>query len=200
MDARSRRVVAASVTLGVVASGLLVWQASYAAFSATTTNPNNTFAAGTVVLTDDHQPGTALFSASALAAGDSGSRCIAVTYNGSLAAAVRMYVKAGDLTNTTGDLSPYLTLKVEQGTGSQADCSDFVGASNVYNATGSADTTKTLSDFASTRTDFGTGVGAFAPTGPGQTTTYRVSYWVQDNNAAQGKNDTVTFTWEAQNS
>jgi hypothetical protein len=199
MASRSAKVLAATVPLGIVASGVLVWQASFAAFSATTTNPNNTFSAGTVTLTDDHQPSTVLFNASALKPNSTGSSCIKVTYNGNLAANVKLYVKSGDLTNTLGDLSPYLTFQVAEGTGSAADCSDFAGGSNLYNPTGSGDTTKTLSDFAATKTTFGTGVSAFAPTGAGQTKTYKITYWVQDNNLAQGKNNTAKFTWEAQN-
>jgi hypothetical protein len=199
MSTRSRRITAAAIPLGIVASGVLVWQSSYAAFSATTANPNNSFSAGTVTLTDDHQPSTVLFNASLLKPGSTGSSCIKVTYNGSLAANVKLYVKSGDLTNTTGDLSPYLTLQVAEGTGSAADCSDFASGSNLYNPTGSGDTTKTLSDFAANKTTFATGVSAFAPTGAAQTKTYKVTYWLQDQTLAQGKNNTVKFTWEAQN-
>src|SRR5947209_19250226 len=112
MVSRSGKVLAAAVPLGVLASGVLIWQSSYAAFSGTTTNGNNTFSAGSVTLTDDHQPATALFTAPNLKPGSTGSSCIKVTYNGNLAAAVKMYVKSGDLTNTTGDLSPYLTIAV----------------------------------------------------------------------------------------
>jgi predicted ribosomally synthesized peptide with SipW-like signal peptide len=199
MSRRSRRITAAAVPLGIIASGLLVWQSSFAAFSATTTNPNNSFSAGTVTLTDDHQPSTVMFNASGLKPGSTGSSCIKVTYNGSLAANVKLYVKSGDLTNTTGDLSPYLTLQVAEGTGSASDCSDFAGGSNLYNPTGSGDTTKTLSDFATTKTTFATGVSAFAPTGAAQTKTYKLTYWLQDQTLAQGKNNSVKFTWEAQN-
>jgi len=200
MASRTSKVLAATVPLGIIASGVLVWQASYAAFSATTANPNNSFSAGTVVLTDDHQPSTVLFNASGLKPGSTGTSCIKVTYNGSLAAGVKMYVKSGDLTNTVaGDLSPYLTFQVEEGTGNAANCGDFTGGSNLYKPTGQADTAKTLRDFADTKTTYGTGVSAFAPSGTGQSKTYKITYWLQDNNLAQGKNNTAKFTWEAQN-
>ena len=199
MSTRSRRITAAAIPLGIVASGVLVWQSSYAAFSSSTANPNNSFSAGTVTLTDDHQPSSVLFNASALKPTSTGSSCIKVTYNGNLAANVKLYVKSGDLPNTTGDLSPYLTFQVAEGTGSAADCSDFAAGSNLYNPTGSGDTTKTLSDFATNKTTFATGVSSFAPTGAAQTKTYKVTYWLQDNNSAQNTNSTVKFTWEAQN-
>src|ERR1700712_4334228 len=154
MASRSAKLLAATVPLGIVASGVLVWQSSYAAFSATTTNPNNTFSAGSVLLTDNHQPSSVLFNATALVPGSTDSSCIKVTYNGNLAADVKLYVKSGDLTNTTGDLSPYLTFQVAEGTGNATDCSDFAGASNLYTPTGSTDTNKTLADFAASKATF----------------------------------------------
>lgn len=200
MASRTSKVLAATVPLGIIASGVLVWQASYAAFSSTTTNPGNSFSAGSVTLTDDHQtPATAMFTAGGLKPGSTASSCIKVTYNGTIASAVKLYVKSGDLTNTTGDLSPYLTVQVAEGTGNAADCSDFAGGTNIYNPTGSGDATKTLSDFATTKTTYGTGVSAWTPSTAGSSKTYKVTYWLQDVNAAQGKNNTVKFTWEAQN-
>jgi hypothetical protein len=199
MASRSAKVLAATVPLGIIASGVLVWQSSYAAFSATTTNPNNTFSAGSVVLSNNRQPSSVLFNATALVPGSTDSSCIKVTYNGNLAADVKLYVKSGDLTNTTGDLSPYLTFQVEEGSGNATDCLDFVRETNLYNPTGPTDTSSTLADFAANKTSFATGVSAFAPTSSGQAKTYKITYWLQDNNLAQGKNNTARFTWEAQN-
>jgi hypothetical protein len=199
MSTRSRRLMAVAVPLGMIASGVLVWQSSYAAFTATTTNPGNTFSAGSVTLTDDHQPATVLFNASALKPGSTGSSCIKVTYNGTLAAGVRMYLKPADLTTTGTNIAPYLTVAVDEGTGNNAACSDFVLGANAYNATGSAGTTKTLADFSATKSNYATGAGAFAPTGAAQSKTYKVTYWLQDVNAAQSANATALFTWEAQN-
>lgn len=201
MSTRSRRIVAAAVPLGIVASGVLVWQSSYAAFTATTTNPGNSFSAGTVVLASNRAPASAMFNVGGLAPGDTDDACITVTYNGSLAADVRMYVKPGDLTSVApGSLAPYLTLSVEEGTGTDPSCGDFVRTGFAYNASGSSGTTNTLSAFATGSTAFGSGVGSFAATGSGQSRTYRVTYWTQDDNDAQGRNAGVRFTWEAQNS
>jgi hypothetical protein len=200
MVSRTQKVLAAAVPLGVLASGVLVWQASYAAFSATTTNPNNTFSAGTVTLTDNRQPGTVMFNPTGLKPGSTGSACIKVTYNGSLAANVKMYVAAADLTTSTAtNLAQYLTLEIDEGTGTQTNCSDFSSTATIYNSSGSGDTTKTLSAFSAASNNFATGVSSFAPTGSGQTKTYKITYWVQDNNGAAGMNSTAKFTWEAQN-
>jgi hypothetical protein len=183
--------------LGILASAGMVWQSSYAAFSGTTSNPANSWTAGTVKLTDAAN-GSALLSATGLKPGSTGTAYIELTYGGSLAAATKLYVAGGDLTTTTpSNLAQYLTLKVDEGVGSAANCSDFVATVNDYNPTGS--TAQTLATFASSATSFANGVGAWAPAGNGATKNYRFTWTVQDNNAAQGLNATVTFTWEAQN-
>jgi hypothetical protein len=183
--------------LGILASAAMVWQSSYAAFSATTTNGGNTLTAGTVKLTDAAM-GTALLNATGLKPGSTGSACIKLTYGGSLAAATKLYVATGDLTTTTAsNLAPYLTLKVDEGTGTDPACSDFVSSANDYNPTDS--TASTLATFAAGSTDFATGVSTWAPAAAGAVKTYRFSWTVQDVNAAQGLNATVKFTWEAQN-
>lgn len=197
-SSRVRRNLAKGVLpLGILASAGLVWQSSYAAFSGTTSNAGNSFTAGTVKLTDSAN-GTAILNASALKPGDTGQACIALTYGGSLASNAKLYVAPGDLTTTTpSNLAPYLTLKVDEGSGTAADCSDFSSVANDYNAANAA--TGTLDDFAATSTNFATGAGSWSPNANGQTRTYRFTWTVQDTNAAQGLNATVKFTWEAQN-
>ncbi|MDX6214281.1 MAG: hypothetical protein QOF82_3368 [Frankiales bacterium] len=183
--------------LGILASAGMVWQSSYAAFSGTTSNPGNSLTAGTVTLTDAAN-GSAMLTATGLKPGSTGTACLELTYGGNLAAATKLYVAGGDLTTTTpSNLAPYLTLKVDEGAGSAANCSDFVPSANDYNPTGS--TALTLTTFASSATSFANGVGAWMPAGAGATRDYRFTWTVQDNNAAQGLNATVTFTWEAQN-
>jgi hypothetical protein len=198
-SSRVRRNLAKGVLpLGILASAAMVWQSSYAAFSGTTTNGGNSWTAGTVKLTDAAN-GTAILNATALKPGSTGSACITLTYGGSLAAATKLYVASGDLTTTTGpsNLAQYLTLKVDEGTGTVPSCSDFVASGNDYNPTSS--TAETLSTFASSATNFANGVGAWTPAANGATKDYRFTWTVQDNNAAQGLNATVKFTWEAQN-
>ncbi len=197
-SSRVRRNLAKGVIpLGILMSAGVVWQSSYAAFSATTTNGGNTLTAGTVKLTDAAN-GTALLNATGLKPGSTGTACIKLTYGGSLAAATKLYVASGDLTSTTpSNLAPYLTLKVDEGTGSDPACSDFVQTANDFNPTNA--TTGTLNTFATGATNFATGLGSWAPAANGAVKTYKFSWTVQDNNAAQGLNATVKFTWEAQN-
>jgi hypothetical protein len=183
-----------AVPVGLIVSAALVWQASYSAFSATTTNPTNNWATGTVALTDDDL-GVAMFNATGLKPGSTGSKCITVTYNGSLAAAVDLYGTGKTATNA---LDTYITLTVEQGAGGNfAGCTGFVldtGATNTF--------TGTLATFASTHSNFATGFGTFAPTGSGQAKTYRITYTVSAAapNSTMGSTASIGLTWEAQNS
>src|SRR4051794_38341278 len=94
---------------GMLGSGALVWQASQAAFSGSTNNTTNNFAVNTVTLTDD-DTGSAMFNATGLTTGNTGTKCIKVTYTGDVAAPVRLYAA-----NLTGNLGAYLALTVEMG-------------------------------------------------------------------------------------
>jgi hypothetical protein len=175
------------VPLGLALSAVLIWQGSHSAFTATTLNSGNSFSAGTVSLTDDDS-GTAMFAVTGLEPGDTGSKCIVVTYNGSLASTVNLYVATGGLTGT--GLAPYLNIVIEEGAvGTFASCGAFAATAT--------DFTGTLSAFATASTNFGTGVGAFAPTGAAQSKVYRFTYTLANNNAAQNLNSSVAFTWEA---
>ncbi len=187
-EARVWHVAAALVSLLVVA--LLLLRLSDAAFTATTANASNQFAAGTVTLTDDDSA-TAMFSVTNMAPGASQTRCIKVSYSGSLNANVKLY---GSITGGTG-LGPYLNLTVYRGSGGAfGNCTGFTSTETVY--------TGTLSGFTGTYTSFGTGAGSWAPVGgaPVDDMTYQFVASVQSDNAAQGLTTTATFTWEAQNS
>ena len=189
LDARSNRmtqVMAALLSLALVA--VLVLRVSDAAFSATTENTGSQWTAGDVSLTDDDSD-NAMFAVTNMKPGDTETECIAVTYSGSLDAAVKIY---GTLTAGDG-LDDYLDVTVRRGTGGAfGDCTGFSSVETVYSGT--------LDGFVGTHSSFGTGAGTWAPTGggPDDTVIYEVEVSLQDNNAAQGKTATATFTWEAQ--
>jgi hypothetical protein len=183
-----RWAAALAVPLGLVLSAGLIWESSQAAFTAQTVNAGNTFSAGSVILTDD-DASTAMFAVTGLKPGASGQKCIAVTYGGSLNAAVKLFVAPGDLAGT--GLGGYLNLTVEEGTGgSFGSCAGFTPSGS--------DFTGTLAAFAGASTTSATGVGSFAPAGGSAAVrVYRFSYTLADDNAAQGLTATVKFTWEA---
>lgn len=180
-------------------SGAVVSVGSYSAFSATTSNPTSNWAAGTVVLTDD-DAGTALFTASNLAPGATGTKCIAVTSSGTLASNVKLY---GSGAATTNALSTHINLSITQGTGGGfGTCTGFTPQ-----ATGSSVYSGSLATFGSTYTSFatgaaGTGPQLWAPTGTAsETRVYQFTYTVSATapNTTQGGTAALGFTWEAQN-
>ena len=168
---------------------ILVMASTRAAFFDTTDSAGNALAAGDVVLSDDDS-GSAMFSVSNMAPGDSAVRCIAVQYDGSIVPAdVVLYIGSGDLTGS--GLATYLDMTVELGSGGGfADCTGFSGSTS-YSGT--------LSGFASAHSDFGSGAGGWTAVTTGDDRTYRVTLTLQDDNDAQALNADVTFTWEAQN-
>lgn len=196
-DDGRRRTMVVALPLALVASSAIVYQASNAAFTASTSNGPNTWSSGSVLLSDDDSS-SVMFSATGLKPGSTETKCLNVTYSGSLPGNVRLYV-----TSPSGTLGPYLDLTIEEGTGATGgaslSCTGFVlgsAPSGLLTAPGG-----TLSSFAGTSTDFATGVSAWAPTGAAtEVRSYRVTYTLQDDNNAQNKSAAATFTWEARNS
>jgi len=196
---QSSRILSATkwgvVPVSIVVSGLLVWQASYAAFSSTTTNPTSNWTAGSVALTDDDSA-TALFTAATLKPGSTGTKCIVVTSAGNLASAVKLY---GTTYSTTNAMGSYINLVIDQGTGGTfatsgpTSCTGFTSPVNQF--------TGTLAAFASGNTNYATGVGAWSPTGSGsETKTFRIAYTIDaaTPNSVQAGSAAMGFTWEAQ--
>ena len=188
-----------AVPVALAASGLVVAQSSYSAYSATTVNPTNNWATGTVALSDD-DTNTAAFTAANLKPGSTGSRCIVVSSTGSLPAAVKLY---GTGATTTKALASDITLTVTQGTGgSFGSCTGYTPA-----ATGSSVYTGTLANFGASATNFSTGLGTWATAGvasgaAAETRTYQLTYTVKADttNDTQGGTAAIGFTFEAQNS
>ncbi|TPW78174.1 hypothetical protein FJ657_02860 [Schumannella soli] len=184
-----------AVPAAVLISGAAVAGGSYSAFSATTSNPTNNWTAGTVALTDD-DANTAMFTATNLKPGSTGTKCILVTSTGSLASLVKLY---GTSSATTNALSTYIDLTVTQGSGAtSSSCTGFTPL-----ATGSSVYSGTLANFASSYTSYSNGISSWTTTGAAsETRAYQFTYSVQAAapNSAQGGTAALGFTWEAQNS
>jgi hypothetical protein len=181
------QVAAAAVSLALVS--LLVLRVSSAAFSAQTTSPGNSWATGQIDLSDDDGDGaaSAMFDVTGMLPGDTVTKCITVTYTGSVdPGAVKLFVDVTD-----GGLADHLDLTVREGDGGQyGDCTGF-------NSTATLATAMTLTDFAD-YADYATGAGTWNPTGTGQSKTYQfVAVLGADTpDAAQGADAQATFTWE----
>lgn len=173
----------------VLAVSVLTVHTSRAAFTSRTDNTGSTASAGTVRLTDD-DAGSAMFTVTNMKPGDTVTRCINVTYSGSLTSDVKLYGAAAG----TG-LASYLNTKIEIGAGAAGgaamDCAGFTPTSTLNDSL--------LSAFAATRTDYVSGLAGFTSATAGATRSYRVTVTLLNDDAAQGKNATASFTWEAQN-
>ena len=195
------RVVAPA--LGLLAAGLLVWQGSYAAFSATTIDTNNAFSAANLVLTNNG--GTAAYAASTSATfggtnmkpGATGTTCITVKSVGSSAGTLAMYRSA--ITDSVPSLGAQIQLTITQGVTAAdvlANCTGFPAAGVTTVATN-----QPLSTFPTT---FATATG----TTPIATGTVLEAYKVvwtfvstgttAGDSALMGKTVNAGFTWEEQ--
>lgn len=192
MQSNRRKLLLTLIVLGAL--GSVAGWATFSAFSATTSNTGNSFAAGTVAISDN-DAGSAMYSVSNQKPGDSTVACIKVTYTGSLDATVKIYA------SSIPAFGQYVNLLVETGTGSPTfpGCTGFVAdaAPTLYSGT--------LKAFADTYTSFANGLAD----NPGAAATkwitndavvYRFTLTLQDNNSANGGTTGVhSFTWEAQN-
>jgi hypothetical protein len=184
-----------AVPAAIAISGLVVSQASYSAYSATTVNPTNNWATGSVALTDD-DANTAAFTAANLKPGSTGTKCIAVSSTGSLASTVKLYA-----TTPTGtkNLAANINVTISQGTGgSFGSCTGYAPL-----ASGADLYSGTLDALGKTATSYTTGIGDWAPTGKAnETRTYQITYTVNTNAPDTTQNGTAALglTWEAQNS
>jgi len=194
---RQRRVVrAAAIPAALLASAVVVWQGSYAAFSATTANPTNNWTTGTVSLTDD-DAGSAMFTATLLKPTSAGSKCIVVTSNSTVFGPVKMYASAQSsnaLSGVPANASEQLGLTVEvfnpgAFTNNAANCTALTGGSTAYSGS-----------IAGLPSTYATGVGTWTPTASGDTRVYRFSYLVPSTAtvAVQGQTASAGFTWEIQ--
>ena len=181
----------------VVALAAVAVPATFSAFSATTTNSGNTITAGSVSI-GDNDGASQLFNVSNQKPGDTTTKCIQVTYAGSLASAVRLYGSA------SGGLAPYLTLKITRGTETTpgSSCGTFSADSTDYAGDGAGVVwTGKLSAYP---TSFATGQSDPLAAAPETWTTneahsFKLAVTVDDDNNAQGQTANASFTWEARN-
>ena len=218
--AGARRAALAVVPLALLGSGALVYQASNAAFTASTSTGNNSWTAGNVFL-GNSSSGSALFNLSAMkpsTAAAATTKCAVVSYTGNLAANVRMYVTSFTSAARSGgsnDPSGWMRVTVEEGSGVQTDCSDFVSSRYLTSGTTGGMDVWSLAG----------ALTAFSSTYPGASNTswsapassvgsptkkaYRISTWLPDVGQPGAPSQSVlddlqnstlslNFTWEAQ--
>jgi len=183
--------------LCVGALGSLAAMGVFGAFSSTTTNAGNTITAGTVAIADN-DAGAAMYSIASAKPGESVSKCIKVTYTGSLDADVHIYTGS-----TIGSLGQYVDLTITPGT---QTTSTFPSCTGFTPDSGGALYTGTLQNFGSTKNNYANGVVDYPGSGSkwatNESVVYQVTATLQSSapDAAQGLTTGAhTFTWEARN-
>ncbi len=210
---RRRAVRAVAPVAGLLAAGLLVWQGSYAAFSATTNNTNDAWSTGTLALQNNGGTGTFAGTTSALFAGATpgqpennlkigatGVKCITVESTGSLAGSLKLY--RGTISGTGNALlAPQIGLTVDAAplalatTNVASNCTNFPVSGIVPLGSNVA-----LSAYAST---FAGAAGV--PVGAGTNrVAYRISWTLNAtasnalDNLLQGSTAIADLNWEIQ--
>jgi hypothetical protein len=180
--------------LALLAGCAMVFQASHAAFTATTSNPSDTWSAGQIGLSDDDGT-TAMFTVTNAKPGDTGSKCIVVTSPSTQTYTTAVKIYASSVATPTNNLDANLTVKIEEGTGGTfSNCTGFSASATLFN--------NTLSTFTSTYTNYTNGLATnFSPTGgTNQSKVYKFTWTVSAGaaNSVQGGTAGTGFTWEAQ--
>jgi hypothetical protein len=180
--------------IALVATGAFVVNQSSAAFSATTANDADTWAAGSVLLSNNHA--TALFTPTGIAPGYTESHCITITSDSDIPVNLKMYSK----NLVAGPLAANLQVNIAEGTGGvntdgvngkAGSCTGFTASNaNVFN--GTIQSFGELTNYAN-----GTPASVVAPKASKQ---YQitVSLPLGAPNSLQGTKTGVSFAWEAQ--
>jgi hypothetical protein len=105
---RTTKLLASALVVGVL--GTAAAGGVFGLFSATTQSAGNEISTGSVELSDNDN-GSAMFNVAGVKPGDTWTKCIKVTYSGSLPADVRMYLQNG-----TSALGAFLHVTMTQGT------------------------------------------------------------------------------------
>ncbi len=172
----------------LLAVGALASVGIGASFTSQTSNPANAWASGSVTLGDD-DAGAVMFGATGISPGATGSRCLTVSYTGTLPTTVKLYVPSS---SDPLSVAQYLDLTIQEGTGGGfGSCASFTPSSTLYSGT--------LATLATTHTDYTNGVGAWAPASPASRT-FRITYTLNAATPAntQGATASATFQWESQ--
>lgn len=188
----------AALPAALLVSGVLVSQASYSAFNATTSNAGNNWASGSLALTND-AAGTALFTASNIKPGDAGSKCITVSSTATVASTLKLY--AANYSKGAKSLGDRINVTVTSG--SFPGAAPANGACTGFTTGSVAVATTSLTSFAAASTSYATGADSFA-LAAGGTRTYKIDWTFVTagspaaDNPYQGDTTSIGFTWETQ--
>jgi hypothetical protein len=191
----TRKLLTTLVVVGAV--GAAAGFGAYSAFTATTTNTGNSIAAGTVKV-DQHAGATTLYTSSGLKPADTVTKCVRVTYSGSLAASLKIYVSSG-ITNGT-----LFNLKIDRGSGMTTLDNTMSCAGFTADVTNPTAYDGDLGSFGTTYALGSDGKDAGAAWAQDDAKDYRLTLTVNDDTTANAhttasSSGSHTFTFEARN-
>ena len=181
-DSTPRKILATLLVLTLM--GAVTGGATVSALQSNTENAGNTFAAGSVGISDN-DGSSALYSVSGLEPGQGVEKCIKVTYNGSLSGEVRMYADS-----SIGALGSQLNVQITPGT--QTGSPSFPSCAGFTPDAGGNLFSGTLATFASTHGAWGSGLTDDGPAAAtswatGDSVVYRLRVTVADDDTVINK-------------
>lgn len=192
----ARRLAIAALAAGM--AGVSAGSLSWSVLSSASDSAGNTFSTGTVGIGSDDEGG-ALLSLSGALPGATSTGCIEIDYDGTLAAAVKLYATG------TGGLGSYLTLTVTRGTNPdpafpsctnfKADSRDYIGqgAGVIYSGNLSSYPASYETGLADPSDETGLPESWTSP----ESHSYKLEVTLQNNLAAEGQSASPSFVWEA---
>ncbi|GAA2464382.1 hypothetical protein [Winogradskya humida] len=186
---RTHVATVAGVLLGFALTSTMVVRTTQAVITSSTATQSNTWTTGGAAINNDGAiSASAVFSQAndnLLAGGQTVTKCIAVKYTGNSPAQIKLYGSS-----ISGGLASYLDLKIETGTGTANDCTNFVSGGTLFSS-------GTVAGFGSANNSYANGLGSWNAT-LNNSLTYKFSVTVQNVAGAQNGNASAVFNWEAQ--
>jgi hypothetical protein len=193
---KTRKLLASLLVVGTV--GAIGALGAFSAFTSTTQNPGNGITAGTVTI-GDNDGGSALYDVSNAKPGSTVTKCITVTYSGSLDADVKLYTS-----DPIGSLGQYVDLTIQPGSFPGAPPANM--ACTGFSPDGAAIFDGTLQSFSASHGGYAGGLvdnpGSATKWAQNDKVTYQVTTTLQASAPNSAQNTTTnghSLTWEARN-
>lgn len=159
--------------IAVLLTGLMVWQGSTAAFTATASNDGNLWKLSEVEVGLTNDSRGALFNAQNVAPGQTGQRCVTVKSTSNLPGEVRFYVSS---VGGRPEMTDHLNLTVERGTGST-----YNGGCTSFRPVSGASSAQSLTTLGAAHRDYATGIVPWRIAGTlNESAAYRVTWLYED--------------------
>lgn len=189
-----------AIVLAVLLTTALIIQRSDSAFTSATEYGGNVVGAGTVTLTDD-DAGNSPFAIENMAPGDTVTRCVTVTYEGTIDPKnyVHMYAEYADTSAAATDGAQYLDFSVKVGD-EGATCDSIGTPTGTWPTSGASTLAGFVTAFPAYTQSLDTGWSPTDTTDRARPVQLTVSLPGDAPNDAQGKSAKPVFWWEIRTS